>query len=267
MKHRIQIKRRKIVLMGIVLCGMWLSGSETTSAALELANQIVIEEVELINEEGVVLAGTLFNTNKNEIAVVLAHSGVLGEDQEGLHPIAQSLAEAGKTSLTFDFQGYGRTGGETAYAEVDQDAKAAVTYLRNNGYQKIACMGVGLGGTACLKVSRESNIAGLLVISAPLEVTTGKLIKEPELDMVITKLEVTEDDLHNLGYPILVIAAEEDNAAGRPFAEMARNMYEYASEPKEIVIFPGTEHSMELFRSDHGEEMKKLVFEFFEGLD
>ena len=35
--------------------------------------------------------------------------------------------------------------------------------------------------------------------------------------------------------------------------------------PKEIVVFPGSDHSMELFRAGHGDEMYNLIYEFFEG--
>jgi esterase/lipase len=243
-----------------------LSGCGNSQTEIDESTPVIIKEVELINEDEIALAGRLFSSAGNDLAVVLAHSGVFGEDQEGLHPLAQGFAEEGITALTFDFQGFGKTGGETAFSDVNKDVQAAVSYLRRNGYQRIICLGVGIGGTACAKVSREVNLVGIVLVSAPIEITTGKLIEEPELEMVISKLEITSEDLHDLGFPVLFVAAEEDRAAGRPFAEMARTMYALSTEPKEIVIFPGTDHSMELFRSEHGEELNKLLLEFFEGI-
>lgn len=231
---------------------------------LRQAGQIYEEEIEFTNEDNIVLVGRLFSPGNKDLAVVLAHSGVLGEDQEGLHPLARGLAERGISALTFDFQGIGKTGGEVAFTEVDRDVKGAVTLLREKGYSRIACMGVGIGGTACAKNAPDGSLVGMVLVSAPTDISTAEIIEEPELEVVLHQLEITAEDLARLGYPILIIAAENDMAAGRSFAEMARAMYGYAADPKEIVIFPGSYHSMDLFRSEYGEEIYKRVYEFFD---
>jgi esterase/lipase len=180
--------------------------------------------------------------------------------------LAKELAERGITSLTFDFQGCGKTGGETAFVKVDKDVKAAMTSLREQGYMRIACVGVGLGGIACAKSGNEPNMAGMVLVASPTEITTGTLVEEPELQMIVNALEIFPEDLNGLNYPILIIVAEGDKAAGRPFAEMAQRIYDYSSEPKEIKVFPGSYHSMELLRSEHGDELFNLIFEFVDGI-
>jgi esterase/lipase len=229
-------------------------------------SQVIEKEVEFTNHDDVVLSGTLFSAEDGEIAVVLTHSGVPGEDQTGLHPFARVLAEGGFTSLTFDFQGFGKTGGRAAFTDVDKDAGAAIAFLRNQGFSRIICMGVGLGGIACAKSGRESDIAGMVLISSPTDVTTSKLVEDPELRMVVSTLEVEPEDMASPGYPKLIIVAEEDFAAGRPFAEMAQTLYDISGEPKTIKVFSGSYHSMQLFRSEHWSDLHDLLMDFFEEL-
>ncbi len=88
-----------------------------------------VEQVRVRNVSGVMLAGTLFRAPKANQAVVLAHSFVRGQNQIGLHPLAEELARSGMTALAFDFQGRGLTGGSPRYAEVHTDVKAIIGYL------------------------------------------------------------------------------------------------------------------------------------------
>jgi esterase/lipase len=258
-KHK--IIRNLLTLFGMLILLSLSWGCNLIKAVVSESYPVVEEEIEFTNDENIVLVGTLFDSGYDDL---LAHSGVLGEDQTGLHPLAKELAKRGSSSLTFDFQGIGKTGGETAFEKVDKDVKAAMTALRERGFVRIACIGVGLGGIACAKSGKEPNMAGLVLVSSPIEITTGTLVEEPELQMIVNTLEIVPEDLKGLNYPILIIVAEDDKAAGRPFAEMAQTIYDFSSEPKEIKVFPGSYHSMELFRSEHGNEINNLIIDFIE---
>ena len=100
------------VTLGIVILIGTMSSCVVKNNVIETTDRVLEEEIEFLNEEGVVLSGTIFRSGFSDRAVVLAHSGVLGEDQTGLHSTARMLAENGITTLTFDFQGCGKTGGE-----------------------------------------------------------------------------------------------------------------------------------------------------------
>jgi hypothetical protein len=69
-----------------------------------------------------------------------------------------------------------------------------------------------------------------------------------------------------LNYPKLFIAAENDFANGRPFAAYAQTIYDYSADPRELMIFSGSYHSMEFFASEHSEELHSLLMDFFENL-
>lgn len=197
----------------------------------------------------IVLAGSVFGTG--ETAVVLAHSFVLGQSRLNLSSFAGEIADAGFTVVTYDSRGYGETPGPPVYHEVDIEARAVYSLLRQHGFERIACMGIGLGGLACTKSGSEVDMAGLVLISSP---TSARL------------LQVESADLLSTAYPKLFIAAEDDLANERPFAAMAAEMYELASEPKQIRIFPGDAHSMELFSSEYAEELHDLLLNWFQGL-
>jgi esterase/lipase len=214
--------------------------------------QITEEEINFRNQYGVDLGGRRIIKKGAEIAVVMAHSGVSGESQIGLHSTARDLAGLGFTVLTFDFPGYGRTGGSPSYGLVDRDVRAAISFLENQGFTQIVCLGVGLGGIACGKSGLVPSLVGLVLISCPTDVCCPTLSIQPS--------DLTRS------YPKLIIAAEDDFANGRPFAQYAQTIYDYSTDPKEIKIFTGPYHSMELFRLEHAEEMNDLLLEFFQGL-
>ena len=210
----------------------------------------LVEKISFVNESGTKLSGTLFKVEKSKIAIVFAHSFVLDQDQSELFPLAKELAELGITSLTFDFPGYGKTGGPPKYNKVDDDVRSAIAYLRGLGYTKIASMGVGLGGLGSAKNAQD--LVGLITISIPTS--------------AMGDLFVTEEDFA-VPYPKLFIAARDDFGNNRPFAEYAHTLHDLSVEPRDLLIFSGRYHSMALFESEHKEELHDLIIDFFKSLN
>ena len=204
-------------------------------------------EVTFTTEDGVQLSGTVFG--QGTTAVVLAH--MLPTDQTSWQPFAQVLAERGFTALTFDFRGYGQSGGSKDYDSLDKDARAAVAFLRDHGFQRIVCIGASMGGLACGKVSHEPGLVGLVIISAPRDMRS-----------VGASLKVTRSDLADLAYPKLFIASRED----RPISGDVRGMYGWASDPKELEVFDGFAHGTDLFDTEHAEEFRELLLNFLAGV-
>ena len=209
-----------------------------------------VEEISFVNESGTKLSGTLFRSNDSKIAIVFAHSFVRGQDQSGLFPLAKELAELGITSLTFDFPGYGKTGGPPKYNKVDVDVKGAINLLRGLGYSKIASMGVGLGGLGSAKNAKE--LVGLITISIPTNAMGDLFVEKKDF---------------NIPYPKLFIAARDDFGNNRPFAEYAHTLHDLSVEPRKLIIFSGRYHSMALFKSEHREELHDLIIDFFKALN
>ena len=200
-------------------------------------------EVTFTTEDGIQLSGTVFG--QGTTAVVLAH--MLSADQTSWQPFAQVLAERGLTALTFDFRGYGKSGGDVDYTALDKDARGAIVFLRDHGFQRIVCIGASMGGLACGKVSHEPGLAGLVIISSPLS-----------MEFVGSSLKVTRSDLADLTYPKLFVISRED----RPLSGELRSMYGWSSDPKEIKVFSGLAHGTDLFDTEHAVEFRELLVDF-----
>ena len=179
-------------------------------------------------EDKVTLAGTIFG--HGETAVILAH--MQPSDQTAWQPFAKEMAEKGFTALTFDFRGYGKSGGKLNYGVLDRDVRAAAAFLHDHGFARIVCIGASMGGTACAKAALTPGLDGLVVISSPISM-------QPPLALRV-------GDFKQLTLPKLFVAEKGD--AG--YAESVKTMYDLSPDPKQIEILPGGEQCLSRGLSD-----------------
>ena len=208
-----------------------------------------VETITLTTEDNIELAGTLF-LSEGDVAVVLAH--MAGEnDQQNWIPFAEQIASMGFTALTFDFRCYGQSGcGGDALADVlSLDIGAAIEFLREQGFQRIVCMGASMGGRGCVSVAFDEELAGLVIVSGT---GSGNPDKQDLADFVSPDM------------PKLFIVSENDNVAGRTLAMTL--LYESAPEPKIFVTYSGSAHGTELFHSKHGKQFRETLLNFLEGI-
>jgi len=71
--------------------------------------------------------------------------------------------------LAFDFRGYRKSEGSATQSLFDKDLRAAIAFLRERGFQRMVCLGASIGGNICGKVAHEPGLAGLVIISGPLD--------------------------------------------------------------------------------------------------
>ncbi len=103
--------------------------------------------------------------------VVLGH-GLGGTRDSGLEPFARAFAAAGVEAFTFDYRGFGTSGGEhrqtvtlTAQVEDWQAAVAAAAALPGVDPQRVVLWGVSLAGGHVLQVAAErSDIAAVVAV-------------------------------------------------------------------------------------------------------
>ncbi len=240
------------VLMAVAACGTPAPPPPTplrTAIATETSvPRSHVEEVNFTTDDEVKLSGTLFGGG--ETAVILAHMGTEGTDQQSWHPFARLLAERGFTALAFDFRGCGKSEGYMWQAQLVRDVRAATEFLQDRGFERIVCMGASMGGTSCLKLALETEWEGLVVIASPMSL--GR------------PTNVSRADFPALTMPKLFVCAEDDRYGG--LAEAATEMYKLSPEPKEIRLFPGIEHGTELFDTPYGDEFTQALLDFLEGL-
>jgi len=206
------------------------------------------EIVSLTTEDDIKLAGTLF-LSEGDTAVVLTH--MAGEnDQQNWIPFAKQIAGRGFTALTFDFRCYGQSdcGGNTSGDVLSRDIGVAIGFLREQGFQRIVCMGASMGGRGCVSVAFDEELAGLGIVSGT---GSGNPDKQNLADFVSPDM------------PKLFIVSENDHIVDRT-AVMTR-LYESAPEPKVFKTFPGSADGTELFGIKHGKEFRETLLNFLEG--
>lgn len=199
--------------------------------------------VSFITEDNLTIKGRLFGSG--DMAIVFAH--MYPNDQRAWWGFASEVGGRGYAALTFDFRGYGETGGSQDIARIDRDLIAAVRYLRERGYQRVVLVGASMGGTAALKVAARDEfdelVAGAVAVSAP-ESFRGL---------------VARDDVGNIEAPVLFVASEGDGSA----ADSLESLYERTSGFKERQVYTGDAHGTELLEGEHADEFKALLFDFF----
>ena len=196
------------------------------------------EAVSFNTEDGVTIRGYLFGTG--ETAVVLSH--MRPNDQRAWFDFARELADQGFTALTFDFRGYGETGGDKELSLIDRDLTAAVRYLEQQGFARIYLVGASMGGTASLIVAAREDVAGVVIVSAPAR------FEGLEADAVVADIKE----------PKLFIASIDDRDAYTSLQAFNRA----AGEPKGDLTFEGDAHGTELLESEHAAEFKARIIGF-----
>ncbi len=207
------------------------------------------ETIILGTEDDLELSGTLFSSEGGDTAVVLAHMAGGDNDQQNWTGFAKQIARRGFTSLTFDFRCYGQSdcGGDTSGDVLSRDLRAAIGFLREQGFQRIVCVGASMGGRGCVSVAFDEELDGLVIVS-------GTAPGDPDKQNL--------DDFASPDMPKLFIVAESDHISGRAL-EMT-SLYENAPEPKILQTFPGSAHGTELFRAECGQEFRQTLVNFLE---
>ena len=243
------VKRAAIVVvlvaMGAVLFGCGggpptaggTAGGATTSAGQPVSAGTVVT---FTADDGVALSGRLFGRQNNgAVGVVLAH--MYPADQTSWYDYARRLADEGYVALTFDFRGYGESGGSRQIDQIDRDVEAAADEMRAQGVTRVVLVGASMGGTAALMVAARQPVLGVITLSAPVEFK-GLSAKD-----AVTKVMASK----------LFIGAEGD--AGGP---AARALGAMAPEPKEVAVFPGSDHGTDLLRGDQRDAVLARMDEF-----
>lgn len=248
MDVRVIVKVGAVVLLvavGAVLVGCAGSASTTGGTAEVVGTstgQMVFAGtvVSFTTDDGVTLAGRLFGRqNSGAAGVVLAH--MYPADQTSWYDYARRLADEGYVALAFDFRGYGESGGSKQIDQIDRDVAAALREIRAQGVTRVALIGASMGGTAALMVAAREPVQGVITLSAPVEFE-GLSAKD-----AVTKVMA----------PKLFIGAEDD--AGGP---AARELGAMAAEPKDVVVFPGSDHGTDLLRGAQRDAVLAHMEEF-----
>lgn len=240
------------------------------------------EEVRFPTADGFSLAGTyLQGRAASRIGVIVFCHEYLG-DRGSAGPYADTLRDLGFDLFAFDFRNHGESDSESGYSPLQwtsnretRDLKAALAYLRKREDADpagVGLFGVSRGGSTGLCVaSREPTVWGVVTDGAfptrgtmiayslrwaEIYVGTGPLWRAMPLFIfkfvgwaarmrsqrrLSRKFPDVERATARLSpRPLLMIHGEKDNYIG---PQIARDLFDYASEPKEFWVIPGAKHN------------------------
>jgi esterase/lipase len=192
--------------------------------------------------DGVMITGELYGSG--ETAVVFS---VMGNCKPGWRELAQLTAAQGLMALTYRWRGCRESG----LAEQDElqkfvdDTRGAISFVHEQGAEKIILVGASLGGLASAKLAIESQASGLIVVASPPGIPEwGFELEAADLNTNILKLFIT---------------AENDPTVP---ASATRELHDLAAEPKEWQTYPENKHGTDIFETESGEAMQQRILEF-----
>jgi pimeloyl-ACP methyl ester carboxylesterase len=201
------------------------------------------ERVAIATSDSGLIYADLYGTGNR--GVVLAHGGRF--NKESWAQQAKAIAEAGFRVLALDFRGYGQSRGpgqeDVLSAPLHLDVLAAVRYLKKNGAKTVSVIGGSMGGGAAAKASIAAE--------------------EGEIDRLILLAAMAIDHPERMkGRKLVVIAANDTTASGKPRLIKIREQFEKAPEPKELVILEGYAHAQFLFQTEQSERLVREILRF-----
>lgn len=198
--------------------------------------------VHFTTSDHVQLAGALYGHGKT--AVICSHMFGTTDNIWVGTGLPQRLATLGYQVLIYNFRGYGTSEGTENEALMDVDLQAAVHFMQRQGATRIVLMGASMGGTASLKVASEMSVAAVISISGPR----------------VFQISLIDSELKSLNMPKLFMAGRDDES----FVYDSEYMESVVSPPKEIYIYPGSEHGTDLFNGNYGDDPAQRVLHFIQ---
>lgn len=171
--------------------------------------------------------------------VVFAHGAIF--NKESWAPIARRMAAKGFQALAINFRGYGRSHGGSNPGAQDQDVLAAVRWLHAHGAKKVSVVGGSMGGGAAGKAATEvrSGEIDKLVLLSPMPIAHPERLKAAS---------------------ILYIASRDEGLAPR-----VREQYARATEPKKLILLPGSAHAQNIFATGEAQALSDAIVGFLTG--
>ncbi|MEM6519134.1 MAG: alpha/beta fold hydrolase, partial [Cyanobacteria bacterium P01_D01_bin.71] len=165
-----------------------------------------------------------------------------------------AFRQLGFSVLVFDYQGYGRSGGEFPHeAQLYEDAEAAWQYLRavqQIPAEQIVIYGESLGGAIALELAiQHPDAAGLIMQSSFTSMSAAvqqrAFTRFLPIDQMLTERFASIDKVAALQIPVLFLHGEADSVV--PSA-MSQQLYNRALPPKQLFLIPEADH-VSIYRS------------------
>jgi len=199
------------------------------------------------------------------LGFVVAHGFTLNWQVPHLWRVANRLNLQGGV-VAFDFRGHGRSGGATTLGDKEvNDVDAAVRYMRDLGYEQVVTVGFSMGASIVLRhAGLIGGVDAAVSVSGPgrwyyrgtpsmrrvhwaVEHKIGRMLAKQFMNTRISQgrwdpvpLPPAEAAALIAPTPLLIVHGDRDEYFP---ADHAEQLFEAASQPKELWIVPGLGHA------------------------
>jgi uncharacterized protein len=208
----------------------------------------------------------------NNKGIILLHCFTCTKHHRIIRSLSECLTKSGFTVLRFDFGGNGESTGkleDATYTRMLGEIRAAVTHMRRMGIRQIGIAGHSMGAMLSLLAAHEDRrikavgfIAGSSQAARVREIFPAEAVRKAEEQgsaealvynrkMALRREFLLDVEKYNVGHtaavlkrPLLIVHGSADEVIP-PFH--ARQVYNWASGPREMHIIEGADH---LFRKD-----------------
>ena len=172
----------------------------------------------------------------------------------------QYLHKLGFSTFIFDYRGFGKSHGQVIREEdLYIDARSAINYLRNRGWQpsQMIFYGHSMGAAVSLQMGLETPPTAVVLESPFTSMSDIAWHTAPITYALIGRwaIDARFDNLAKIGklaVPLVILQGSDDKVVPQ---KMAQRLYRLAREPKTIYLIPGGGHN-DLFRVGGGRYKK-----------
>lgn len=159
------------------------------------------------------------------------------------------LAKAGYGTFMAEYRGFGGIKGEINQKNLEEDAIAAVNYLKSLGYENdnIIVYGMSLGSHMAINtvynLQKDGKFASLL-LEVPFDSLHGVIEKVVPAPLPIKQIVRDKYDnmamIDKIDTNVLIMGGSEDPTVP---IELAENLFAKASEPKTMLVYNEAKHN------------------------
>lgn len=232
------------------------------------------EAVAFLTADGLKLSGWFFPAEGAPRGTVIHFHGNAG-NITGHFQLSEWLIWKGYNLFVFDYRGYGKSEGKVTRAGTIRDGHAALDYVLSRpdvDRERIFAFGQSLGGAVAAVVAAERPEIRAVALDSTF--SSYRRIGSRHLQRTLYFKGLTDliasaglsADYDPIDYvarvaprPLLVIASREDKIC---FAELGRELFDAAAQPKEFVLVNRSEHLATVVENVDGVQSK--IIKLFE---
>ena len=218
----------------------------------------------LVTDDGVPIEAVHLPGDRG-LGFVVAHGFTLNWQVPHLWRVANRFNRHGGV-VAFDFRGHGRSGGATTLGDKEiNDVDVAVRHMRNLGYEQVVAVGFSMGASIVLRhAGLIGGVDAAVSVSGPgrwyyrgtpsmrrvhwaVEHRIGRMLAKRFMSTRISQgrwdpvpLPPAEAAALIAPTPVLIVHGDRDEYFP---ADHAEQLFEAASQPKELWIVPGLGHA------------------------